>query len=180
LFFLVAGRVAICSWRRGAGLLFGLGADFIVLGTWAGREGPEGIVLKLGGCGARCFIWEACLCTCVDVCLGTYLAYLHREDGDTGLVEFCWLSCSSVIMVLVVDRPMNFVTFVVNFGNQVLFRSGLVPIRSSQVSVSRLRGGFTRCLPKPPKHYPQDARPHRRGARPHAGAWLTHRQMGNG
>ena len=92
------------------GFYVGLGAYFIVRVYWAGEEGPEVVVLTLGWCGAGCFSLEACPCACVDVCLGTYLAYLHREDGDTGLIEFWGLSCLSVIMILVVDRPMNFVT----------------------------------------------------------------------
>ena len=89
LFFLFGSR-ASCNLFMAprCGVYIGLGAHFIVRGNWAGREGPEVIVLTLGCCGAGCFSLEACPCACVDVCLGTYLAYLHREDGDTGLVEF--------------------------------------------------------------------------------------------
>ena len=70
------------------GVYVGPGAHIIVGGDCVGEQGPEMIVLTLGWCGAGCFSLEACPCACVDVCLGTYLAYLHREDEDTGLVEF--------------------------------------------------------------------------------------------
>jgi hypothetical protein len=66
----------------GMGFLSSLGNDCV------GEQGPEVIVLTLGWCGAGCFSLEACPCACVDVSLGMYLAYLPREDGDTGLVEF--------------------------------------------------------------------------------------------
>ena len=51
------------------------------------EQGPDVIVLTLVWCGAGCFSLKACPCACVDVRLGRYLVCLHREDGDTGLVE---------------------------------------------------------------------------------------------
>ena len=58
-----------------------LGNDFV------SKQGPDVIVLTLVWCGEGCFSLKACPCACVDVRLGRYLVCLHREDGDTGLVE---------------------------------------------------------------------------------------------